>query len=408
MAYSKTTWINDQTELNAENMNHIEDGVEKAYGQYLLAVDSVAPEECTTGDKYYNTEDNKIYTATGTDTWGETGEDAELGIFYIVLETQNIYTYNGETLVSVGGGSGGGDSLPVGTVIAYAGSTAPDGFLLTNGDAVSRITYKDLFRAIGTTYGTGDGSTTFNLPNIKGRTVVMLDSTQTEFDTLGETGGSKNLQSHTHLISANDGGTTSLTASNQLGFYASSGQSDLPYSLRGTSQNATVGKTSSTGTGNSENLQPYIVLNYIIKANKVSQVPETAEVQNVYSTSQDDTYSCNYVNKSFGGTLLWTNPNPTSTFAAQNIQLSSSDYDIYECIYVISSGVNDRYLSSKSVKGKGFILEFYDGYEKKGGTRSISYTDATHLVVQQSYYDGTGSATYCIPEYIIGYKTGLF
>lgn len=131
-------------------------------------------------------------------------------------------------------------------------------------------------------------------------------------------------------------------------------------------------------------------------------------VKNTYSTSQNDTYSCDYSNKAFGGTLLWTNPNPTSTFSAQNIQLSSSDYDIYECIYVISSGVNDRYLSSKSVKGKGFILEFYDGYEKKGGIRSISYTDATHLSVQQSYYDGTGSATYCIPEYIIGYKTGLF
>ena len=128
MSYVKTNWVNDSTELNAENMNHIEDGIEQAYGQLLLTVDSEAPSECSTGDKYFNTETNKIYTATGTDTWGTTGIDAELGVFYIVLADQTIYTYDGTTLVSVGGGAGGGDSTPIGTIEGYAGSTAPDGY----------------------------------------------------------------------------------------------------------------------------------------------------------------------------------------------------------------------------------------------------------------------------------------
>ena len=54
----------------------------------------------------------------------------------------------------------------VGMVIAYAGSTSPSGWLLCDGSAVSRETYAALFAVIGTTYGTGDGSTTFNVPNL--------------------------------------------------------------------------------------------------------------------------------------------------------------------------------------------------------------------------------------------------
>ena len=57
-------------------------------------------------------------------------------------------------------------SVPVGSVIAYAANSAPNGYLLCNGAAVSRTTYANLFAAIGTTYGAGNGSTTFNLPNL--------------------------------------------------------------------------------------------------------------------------------------------------------------------------------------------------------------------------------------------------
>ena len=56
-----------------------------------------------------------------------------------------------------------------GIIHAYAGSTAPDGYLMCDGQAVSRTTYAALFAAIGTTYGAGDGSTTFNLPDLQGR-----------------------------------------------------------------------------------------------------------------------------------------------------------------------------------------------------------------------------------------------
>lgn len=58
------------------------------------------------------------------------------------------------------------DGVPTGTVLSFAGATAPTNYLLCNGQAVSRTAYADLFNVIGTTYGKGDGSTTFNVPNL--------------------------------------------------------------------------------------------------------------------------------------------------------------------------------------------------------------------------------------------------
>lgn len=65
--------------------------------------------------------------------------------------------------------------------------SAPTGYLLCDGTAVSRTTYAGLYAVIGTTYGTGDGTTTFNLPNMKGKVPVGYDTSQTEFNTIGKT-----------------------------------------------------------------------------------------------------------------------------------------------------------------------------------------------------------------------------
>lgn len=68
-------------------------------------------------------------------------------------------------------------AVPPGTMIHFAGKTLPSGWLICNGAAVSRTTYADLYKAIGTTYGAGDGSTTFNLPNAGGRFLECTTST---------------------------------------------------------------------------------------------------------------------------------------------------------------------------------------------------------------------------------------
>lgn len=72
-----------------------------------------------------------------------------------------------------------GLTLPSGMITPYGGATAPSGWLLCDGTAVSRETYADLFAAIGTTFGTGDGSTTFNIPNLQDKFVEGASSTNT-------------------------------------------------------------------------------------------------------------------------------------------------------------------------------------------------------------------------------------
>lgn len=66
--------------------------------------------------------------------------------------------------------------VPSGSVLDFAGASAPTGWFLCYGQAVSRTTYASLFSVIGTAFGTGDGSTTFNLPDLRGRVAAGIDN----------------------------------------------------------------------------------------------------------------------------------------------------------------------------------------------------------------------------------------
>lgn len=85
--------------------------------------------------------------------------------------------------------------VPPGTLLEFAGNAAPTGYLLCDGSAVSRTTYAALFAVIGSTYGSGNGSTTFNLPNFAGR-VSMMPTGVAPY-TLGQSGGARG---HTHSV----------------------------------------------------------------------------------------------------------------------------------------------------------------------------------------------------------------
>lgn len=93
--------------------------------------------------------------------------------------------------------------VPAGAIIPFAMGTAPSGWLVCNGAAVSRTTYSALFAAIGTTYGAGNGSTTFNLPDLRGEFIRGLDNGRgvDSGRTLGSTQSASN-QAHTHTGSA--------------------------------------------------------------------------------------------------------------------------------------------------------------------------------------------------------------
>ena len=157
--------------------------------------------------------------------------------------------------------------MPAGLLAPYAGSTAPTGWLLCAGQTVSRRDYKQLFDAIGTTYGAGDGSTTFALPDLRGRTPVALDNMGgtdagrlSVANTLGGSGGEElhtlttaEMPSHAHAqVVAANAGTSAIRAD----FVADGNFSVYP-------QGTNTGSTGGGGAHN--NLQPYMLLNYIIK-----------------------------------------------------------------------------------------------------------------------------------------------
>ena len=199
---------------------------------------------------------------------------------------------SGQAVVSDGDGSFSYTSniVPSGALMPYAGTSAPTGFLLCDGSAVSRSTYATLFAALdnGNIYGAGDGSSTFNLPDLRGRVIAGQDdmggasanrlTDQTgglNGDTLGGTGGSEThtlttaqLASHTHTFSDTDSHTVSFprtlipgAANNSVNVDGSGQRHD-----EGTLTVSISGTTSSAGSGSAHNnVQPTIILNYIIK-----------------------------------------------------------------------------------------------------------------------------------------------
>lgn len=108
----KITFKNgEEPYISAPNLNKLQENAEKAIkGRTptveLLTASDTAPTTCKTGDKYYNTSTNKIYTATAENTWGTTGEDPTNLDIYVDLEHTKLYYYDGTNFKSYGGGSG--------------------------------------------------------------------------------------------------------------------------------------------------------------------------------------------------------------------------------------------------------------------------------------------------------------
>jgi microcystin-dependent protein len=198
--------------------------------------------------------------------WGQVEADSISAAAITAIATQV------ESLISPSG-------VPAGVITQFAGASAPTGWLLCQGQSVSTTTYASLFAAIGYTYG-GSGSS-FIIPNLQGRVPVGLDGSQGEFLQLAQTGGSK-----THPLTVSEmpshghSGTTGQAGSHRhqtrdfpnYQFQLASGSTaysrlgeDSYTEYAGDHQHSFT--TNNAGSGSPhQNLQPYIVVNYIIKA----------------------------------------------------------------------------------------------------------------------------------------------
>lgn len=187
------------------------------------------------------------------------GADTNTGLYRSAADTMavaiggvQVGTFGSTGYVGLGG-------TPIGGLFDYAGSTAPTGWLLCYGQAISRTTYAALFAVLSTTFGVGDGSTTFNLPDCRGRVAAGKDdmggssanrltnqSDGLNGDTLGATGGTEThtlttaqLAAHTHAASgttsnesaththAVSGTTAGQSASHQHNFTGQSGSAQV-------------------------------------------------------------------------------------------------------------------------------------------------------------------------------------
>lgn len=175
-------------------------------------------------------------------------------------------------------------SIATGMIQDFAGpsSAVPTGFLLCYGQAVSRTTYANLFAVIGTTWGVGDGTTTFNLPDLRGIVTAGVDNmggtaanritsgvSGITGTTLGATGGDQNLFAHSHTATITDPGHHHTYTSPGSGVAAAGSPNYAAQTVTGVSTStATTGVTvanSTTGTGVGANVQPTAMINKIIK-----------------------------------------------------------------------------------------------------------------------------------------------
>ena len=232
---------------------------------------------------YYDSDAGWVYRAYSFST----AED------FAIIPTGEAPNITDVTITKSGGGTLYADN-PIGSIVPYGGATAPTGWLLCNGQAVSRTTYADLFAAIGTSFGAGDGSTTFNLPDLREATTKgagLSGKTNNHYDSDGVALGEfvdDRVQDHIH--------DTFINGDTNYPFGTKEGNSTVEYAdvdrQHGTGWKVKANTITAGNHGATTEVKA-VGVNYIIKAEHtpvpadfMDAVDEAVEENNSYSTTE--------------------------------------------------------------------------------------------------------------------------
>lgn len=326
-----------------------------------------------------------------------------------------------------------GTDLPIGTIFPYAGTTVPNGWLSCNGGATSRTAFSDLFGAIGTSYGAGDGTTTFNVPDLRGRHPIGSGTglgagtsgtgtptgTALTVRTVGQWGGEEShilsvteMPAHNHAWSGVNDGTTITGVAGDYPFRI---YQDIAANWTGSQ--GYMGNTGGNATHNT--MHPYLVTQYIIKATQQTSVNLNVKLDALTDVSASAPATSDVLR--FDGTN-WTNTiDPLQTWRLVNqvsciplAGLATGTYfplDNDEAVILSGSGGAQgaplwRYSSSHFPAIAGKTLQFrvvVTGMTT--GTQTVNINAGLHTLATLS---GTTSMVITSGGAVTGSTTGAF
>jgi len=352
------------------------------------------------------------------------------------------------------------DSVPVGSIQAYGGMTAPTNWLICDGRAVSRTDYKELFKIIGVTYGEGDGLTTFNLPDLTGRVAIgpntahLLGTSGGQEEHIHTTGnftlGINHIPSHNHnsrsitgsltfrdmntgdhnlLLGA--GGVFSASYPTWSGSHDAAAKTTIStYKYNNVSLNATHTHDAQGGgqahnhgdTGSTSNMQPYLVTNYIIKAKNPSitsgqqlQAMELFYPVGSYFETSDSTFDPNV---EWGGTwslnsiineeesLIYNGSFSTGTTSLTN---NVNNYNKIKILAIDNDGTLKTFeVTNENSNAFSTYLDFgrvAGGWYAKCMVVAFDGTSMTENFNRQAYFSTiSAEGTYVTVKKVYGYK----